>query len=238
MTAGPAVVAAQAFLLAEARAAAFSVVSALRLALIAGIAVSNPPGMFQAGTTWSTEVATEFGALKSKVEDALDKAKEGWTAEDYDALETKLKEEVLKHLDTVQSSAGLIGGGMFGVAGAYLTFWAFAAQVIHVAAVAALAAWAARPTPAGPATQAAAEAAVNALATALDGVAKKLATLGTATAVTFGAVALALGSGVAFNPVGKKTADLKQVQINWTPPSQWVAPKKEDPVPYDQANNP
>src|SRR6266516_5113142 len=89
---GAAELSAIAFCVAEARAAGMSLVNAMRLALVISFAVANVPAMFESGVAWSTTTTTEAGDVATKLQDALDKAKDGWSADDYDALEAKLKE--------------------------------------------------------------------------------------------------------------------------------------------------
>src|SRR5690349_20698888 len=89
---GPAALAATTFVLSMYRAAMTNIMSVIRLLFTAGIAVANVPGMFSAGTNWSTTVGTEVDAVKSRIEDAMDKAGDGWTADDYEALKDKMDE--------------------------------------------------------------------------------------------------------------------------------------------------
>ncbi|MEU8656851.1 hypothetical protein [Actinoplanes philippinensis] len=173
--------------------------------------------------------------MATKLSDALDTAKEGWTADDFDALETKVK-ELVKDLGQVQSSTGLVGGGMYAVGAAYAAFWAFAVAVTGYMVYLGCMVLATMATPAGPGVRAAAEANVTALNSALDAMLAKLGLVVTTTGALLGAVAVAGLSGMKYNPVAGETATLKSTKIEWAPPNQWISPKKEEPVGYAEAS--
>ncbi|GAA2713959.1 hypothetical protein ACFY2R_13060 [Micromonospora olivasterospora] len=223
------------FALAEARAASLTLVGGLRLSLVLAVAVADVPAMWRAGATWSTEVGTELAEIQAKLDDAMDKAKEGWTADDFDALEKKLK-EIGKELANVQSSAGLVGGGMFAVAGAYTLFWAYAAVVATLTLALAIMVLAAQFTPAGPALRGVAESIVNGLVTVLDLWVTKLAAVGAAFGAFAGAAVVGALSGPALLNIDDRTAKLEQVKIEWAPPNKFISPQKTDPVTYEEAN--
>jgi hypothetical protein len=228
---GPAALAATTFVLSMYRAAMTNIMSVIRLLFTAGIAVANVPGMFSAGTNWSTTVGTEVDAVKSRIEDAMDKAGDGWTADDYEALKDKM-DEVGKSLNNVQNMAGTIGGALFAVGAAYVAFWALALSIAVYVVILAIQAAIAKATPAGPAVQLGAETVVNGFATMLDAFAVKLASVASAAgALLLGVIAAGL-SGPAFSPVPKTTEKLTQLKIEWAPPNQWVSPVKQDPEPY------
>ncbi|MFI9530867.1 hypothetical protein [Micromonospora rosaria] len=233
----PAAVAAMTLAVGEARAASFTLVNGIRLALILSVAVADVPAMFRAGVTWSTEVGTELSQIQAKLDDAMDKAKEGWTADDFDALENKLK-EIGKELANVQASAGLVGGGMVAVAGAYALFWAYAAVVAALTLALAVMVLAAQFTPAGPAIRISAESIVNGLATVLQTWLTKLATANAAFGTFAGAALLGMVGGPMVLNIDDKSAKLEQVEITWSAPNQFISPKKEEPVSYDEANAP
>jgi hypothetical protein len=230
-----AAISAMTFAVAEARASSLTLVNGMRLALVLGVAVANVPAMWEAGVTWSTEVGTELAEIQSKLDDAMDKAKEGWTADDFDALEKKLK-EIGKELANVQSSAGLVGGGMFAVAGAYTLFWAYAAVVASLTLALAVMVLAAQFTPAGPAMRVSAESIVGTLVTVLDAWLVKLAAVNAAFGTFAGAALVGALSGPALLSIDDRTAKLEQIKIEWAPPNRFISPKKEEPVPYDEAN--
>jgi hypothetical protein len=232
VSAGPAVLTAISMILNMVRQAAFSIVSALRIALVLGIAIANPIDMFRAASNWSTRVSVEFDTIASRVDDALSKAGEGWTAADFDALEAKIK-DAIKELKTAQSGAGLVAAGLTAVATAYMLFWAFAATVAFVLMVLVVKVNIARATVVAAApTQAAAEAAANGLASALDAFVAKLAAVNTAAGTLFGGVVLAGLGGPVFSPAPEATRRLEQLRIEWAPPNQWISPVKQDPEPY------
>ncbi|MEO3776153.1 hypothetical protein ABGB16_04690 [Micromonospora sp. B11E3] len=231
----PAAIAAMSFAVAEARASSLTLINGLRLSLVLGVAVANVPAMWEAGVTWSTEVGTELSEIQAKLDDAMDKAKEGWTADDFDALENKLK-EIGKELANVQSSAGLIGGGMFAVAGAYTLFWAYAAVVAALTLALAIMVLAAQFTPAGPAMRISAESIVGTLVSVLDLWLVKLTAVGAAFGAFAGAAVVGALSGPALLNIDDRTAKLEQVKIEWAPPNKFISPKKEEPVPYNEAN--
>ncbi len=233
----PAAIAAMTLAVGQARASALTLVNGLRLALVLSVAVADVPAMFQSATTWSTEVGTELAEIQSRLDDALGKAKEGWTADDLDALEKKLQ-EIGKELANVQASAGLVGGGMYAVAGGYALFWAYAAVVAALTLALAIMVLAAQFTPAGPAMRVSAETIVGTLVSVLDAWLVKLAAVNAAFGTFAGAVVVGALSGPALLNIDDRRAKLEQIQITWAPPNRFVSPKKEDPVPFDKANNP
>jgi uncharacterized protein YukE len=211
------------------------VTSAIRVALVVGLAYSDPGQIWGTGQRW-TQIANQIEVVKKELAQARAKVAPDWIAQDKDAFDSAAI-QYEKELDDLKSYLSKVGDVLATVAAAYAAFAVLAMSIAAFLALCASAVLLSMATPAFPAVKGAAEAASSAVAFVAGAAAKTLTGVaGAASAILLAGVPVWLAANH-LQPGGAEGADFKSIQIDYHAPrfdlnpnsNGFVAPKRNLP---------
>ena len=211
------------------------VTNAIRVAVVVGLAYSDPGKVYEASQKWN-DASRQLDAVTGGMNVAWMKAKSGWNAEDADAY-SNAQIQYAKEVGDLKAFCSNVSTVLQTIAMAYVAFAVTAAGVAAFVLACAITVALSAATPAFPAVKGAAETAAGAVALVAETAGKTLAGVtAAAKAILLAGVGLYLAAKYQ-KPGGDNGVDFTQVKIDYHAPKYdsdpekngYVAPKKNLP---------
>ncbi|WP_116022193.1 hypothetical protein [Thermomonospora umbrina] len=203
---------------------------------IAATAVANVPGMYSAASNWRSRISSELDKPGNQQMQALKTASaKDWIADDQKAFASAV-DAFISDLETCRKYAEAVGGAVDSVAGSYTKYWTSLGNLVGsaFALLIPLTIYKLLPTPAGVIARIiSATIGIMVVACIINMTAALQSFISAASNVfsqlTVGGRVIQLEN---LKPTGGAAIKFNDAKINWSPPSTYVEPKRNQPAPY------